>query len=460
VNHKTNLRVTPLDLVLGINVFLLIVTPLSWLLRGVFEDFVDVFSITSEVAASLTLGLLGWRVMARRTRGPEASSNPLRRLAGLFLLAVGALILVLAGLVTYVLLWEIKRLGEVPRLLVPLVILAIGDGVIYLGAWTRAPGAPRMKGPAHFPVLLDRAEGDVAIQGVRRQLAGGDYATARSLASRANADRLDWLAEVLARQQPGAPFDAWRSACPEEPLSHLFSGVQHYHWAFDAIGGGTQGWMSPRQAKVFSHRLGLAEAHLNRARDLDPSSPLPFAWLAIAQVAQGRPKEELRRLCRESVARNPGCFRGHVALTYGLSGRWGGSHKAMFDAARQSALAAPTGSPLHGLIGFSHIDRWLELNSPETHHPSGRAYFTRREVQAEILSAWDRFRAGAPAAQGAFAFWARHQFAFCFYRMGHRDEARELFLQLRGRTTEAPWGLLGDPIRVFSDAQSWALGEG
>jgi hypothetical protein len=139
-DSKALWRLTPLDVVLGVDFFLLVAPALmgvSYWLLGELDP-----GLPLEAAGALALAFLARRATKNRHSARLLSENPARRVTGLLLIGVGmSLTLVGGAIVVFVLMnlgprEEAKHLLLLPLLALPLLM---GNALVYAGAALRSP---------------------------------------------------------------------------------------------------------------------------------------------------------------------------------------------------------------------------------------------------------------------------------------------------------------------------------
>lgn len=341
-----------------------------------------------------------------------------------------------------------------------------GDGravrIVSMQPPAAPPGRPRFEEDLTF--------GDPTARRLRDSARSGDWRPlhAHLEGCRDGAQR-ELLVEALGEHElfrgREAVFEQWCAAHPESALPYLVRARWLISAAWAARGGGVAGTVDRQGWQSFYGLLERAEQDLARACDLDPTDPTPWALrLVSARGLQAGP-DEARLRFEALVARDPHHRLGHAMRLTGLCRKWGGSHEAMFEFARQAAASAPAGSLLGGLIAQAHAERWMYAagmaesaqDDPQWFGKASR-YFQDPAVRQELIAAWDR-SLGSPAFRDTpLAAQARNWFAFCFHQAGEKARARAALEPLGRRFLHVPWSWLGkgkgDTWRVASEARA------
>jgi hypothetical protein len=289
--------------------------------------------------------------------------------------------------------------------------------------------------------VSDPTFGDPVARRIRDELARGSTETVRRvLATTADPDLRSFYVSV-ATDWPGRPgwLDAWVAAEPRCAEAHLLRGVHGIGWAWEARGAARADHTGRDRFALFFERLGPADADLQKAADLAPRDPEPWAHLVTTARGLQLGKEDLARRFMEVIARHPWHRRAHTQMLQGLARKWSGSHTLMFNFARERALTAPEGSPLGGLIVEAHFEMWIDLDS----EPEQDAYFRNLTVLAELHAAADRSVRSPYWRPYRHDGRAHNLFAAAFALAGDFPAAAHQFAAAQGQITQEPWNHLG-----------------
>ncbi|MFG1807418.1 hypothetical protein [Streptomyces sp. NPDC049040] len=221
---------------------------------------------------------------------------------------------------------------------------------------------------------------------------------------------------------------------PDDTLALLVSGARHVAWAWQARGGGWGSSVPEPQLTLFQERLRIAERQLFEVAEREPHWAAPWYFLQMCgRGLQVGPEEAAKRF-EATLRRAPGHVGAHLQHLQQVSGKWGGSHREMFDFARRTARSAPEGSPLGQLVAMAHLENWLDDGGGEV-SPVLRDPGVVRELHAT---------AALSVHHPAFVRerdWAIgvNIFAMAFALAGENAAARVMFRSLGGRVTETPW---------------------
>lgn len=192
----------------------------------------------------------------------------------------------------------------------------------------------------------DKTFGDPDATAIRRALDRGLWQEVDAFLSRLtdHNDRFFYLSQ--AADSSGRPdwLDQWVSAKPG--LGLLVRGVHGVDWAWEARGGD---WV-PMNFGEFQRRLALARSDLERAAQLLPADPAPWASLIDIQRGQQRPLEEGFECFKQARKRCDDHWGAHSSMLQNLCSKWGGSEAMVWNFVEKSTAKALHGSPIHALV--------------------------------------------------------------------------------------------------------------
>ena len=206
--------------------------------------------------------------------------------------------------------------------------------------------------------------------------------------------------------------------------------------------------VGPEQFREFRRRLVLAEQRLTRLIAQRPDHP--DAWVVRLLTARGLELDhsEARRRWARVQHLHPGDFWAHTAMLQYWAPKWFGSWDLLFGFARESAAEAPAGSPLHALVGYAQVERWLDLDGGA----AGRHYLRSPEAAELTVAGATQGPAHADYRRGYGGAELDNVFAMLFSVAGAPGYARVHFRRLDGLISDHPWRYLqGDPQAVYDD---------
>lgn len=308
---------------------------------------------------------------------------------------------------------------------------------------------------------IDPNWGDAQARHLREQLARGKWQEADEAleASRGKWDDRQFLVEVLTDNVSGRPkwVDEWTRSKPESSAAWTMSGAHGIRWGWEARGGGKAETVQDQSWQIFWQRLEQAERDLQKAAELDPTDPVPWAHLVISARGLERGIPEIGERLKQAHARRPW---HHLAFTQAMQGfakKWGGSHELMFDLARQVRDGAPDGASAHTVVAEAHVERWLYMASWDKDEASALQYFRTQAVADEIRTAAMRSIWSDRYEHPRLAPFDHNIFTYCFFRMHDWELARRGLASMNGILNRFPWAYGGKPAEVFKAARERIL---
>ncbi|MFE1558096.1 hypothetical protein ACFW6V_24350 [Streptomyces sp. NPDC058734] len=237
----------------------------------------------------------------------------------------------------------------------------------------------------------------------------------------------------------------WRAKRPQDadPV------VVHAHalllraWA--ARGERTIDQTSAEQVALFRELLPTAMYAAQEAARLAPLDPSPWVTMVAAARGLGLSHDEFRGLWSEVTRRAPQHYDAHWhALQYWCA-KWHGSHRLMFDFAKQAAASAPAGSLLSGV--YLHAVYEATLQDGDAAYRTWVTKTALARVQADLAQARPEDRR-LPAI--------RHLYAAVLVKTGRYAEALAQFRLIGGWCGAAPWTDARDAAAAFDHARGLA----
>lgn len=293
--------------------------------------------------------------------------------------------------------------------------------------------------------MLDGIGNNEATKELRKRLALGDYSAAEIAlrAQRHPSDR-SFVADACGdwEDEPEWLSD-WIEDKPQSPEANLVRGIYGVYAAWKIRGSG---WV-PKDVDNFWDRLREADADLNRAAELLPQDPTPWAWMLwTAKGLQFDHDEEQRRF-NEAIKRSPGHRAAHSFYLDAIKPKWGGSREQVEAFAADTLKRARPGSHMLVVIPEAIVEL-AEYDAPHGQSkPDPASYYARPDIVAQLRSAndllfrSDRFKMNMDTPR------TRAWFAYALWKAGLLDEAAE-HLRIIGPST--PWGPFPAPVFFLS----------
>ncbi|MEO3973719.1 hypothetical protein [Streptomyces sp. CAU 1734] len=305
------------------------------------------------------------------------------------------------------------------------------------------------------PVARMHKDSDPDIRRLKEAAAAADWTTVREvLEARPESEgriALLWAVADTAGVEKWIP--GILEAEPEAALPRLVAGIRHISWGWEARTSAGAQHVSREQFDLFHARLRLAEQWLYEAAEREPRWISP--WYGLQVTGRGlQVGQAVARRRFEAVVRRAPHHRGaHHQQLQQICAKWGGSHEEMHAFARESAFAAPGGTPLGELVAHAHIEQWLSLDAgPDA------AYMRRSEVRLSLREAADHSYRHPDFVREGLWLQVLNSFAMAFSLAGDTASARECFEATEGRVTESPWTYLDHeaPVAAYRKQRSAA----
>lgn len=306
-------------------------------------------------------------------------------------------------------------------------------------------------------IRLIQPDDDPDAARIRQALQAGDWNSATSFYENLSLRDREFYTHALG-DWPGRPefFDRWVNEQPQCPVPLLLRGYHSFKWAWEARTGAMAEDVSRSQADLFHERLWAAQADLQRSRELRGDDANCHWGLLAVGVGLSIPRSDAVVLFEDGIRHDPEHTGLHRSMARLLCKKWHGSHKEMFEFARQVSAAAPDGSLTQLVIPYAHTERWLYRAVFED-DAAADDYWDSGSVRREIIEAYER-GIGSPAHQPSrLTREISNDFAFCFGCLQDRERLAVTLRSIDNRPTEFPWSFKSaDPARSFRKVKRWA----
>jgi hypothetical protein len=251
--------------------------------------------------------------------------------------------------------------------------------------------------------------------------------------------------------------EEWFAARPTDPTVHAVRAELAMQRAWAARGAAFADQTSEQQLRAFFTGLDQAQRLAERAVELAPQDPAP--WATLVQMARGQQvsQEEFEHRVEELFARAPHHVQGSFAVLQTLCDKWMGSTEAMFGVARDLASEAPAGSAVCLLPVMAHIEHHLHLETGRGGPGSAARHMTAGATRTELREAVARWTAGPDGGPLPGARMFGHNVAAYGFWLADDPDAARPHLETIGRAlNEFPWSYSGVPGEVLGVARRWA----
>jgi len=217
-------------------------------------------------------------------------------------------------------------------------------------------------------------------------------------------------------------------------LALLLYGARSICWAWEGRTAAAAAQVSNERWQKFFDRLHTAEATLGELVRRTPGNAHAWAYLVTTSRGLEFGIPESRRRFERAVAVHPTHLYAHRMMLTQLCAKWGGSHEAMLNFARESLAKAPPGSAIGALVPEAHIEHHMS-------RPGASMTLMYLKLQRqELLDAAHRSVLHPDFRPSVATIGDQNMFAAALSLAGAHRAAATQFRALRGRYTSMPWG--------------------
>jgi hypothetical protein len=262
---------------------------------------------------------------------------------------------------------------------------------------------------------------------------------------------LQWDAKTLLNEGIGlnkdcaADIERWVKKRPDSYVANLFAGVSKTCLAWIARSAKVASSVSEESANQFVTLLDEAADYLIAADKINPDDAEICARAIRVFMGLGVAEENVWSYFNAAASLIPDHLMAHLMMINYLNPKWRGSLEAMHDFANQRV--EDTGSSLLITLKlFAITEEWLYYNMNDE-MDKYRAFFKQESVQANITALFNNY---SEEESGALLIpYVYNYFAFLFWQMGNKDQARALISKIPGKMTVYPWAYMN----IDSNAQ-------
>lgn len=292
---------------------------------------------------------------------------------------------------------------------------------------------------------------------LRRALERGDWKAAEDRLRRSEswADRFHWTALCSDWQSDPPWLQQWLDAEPNSPDALLVAGATSMSVGWAARGSGYARTVSEAGARRFFECLEQSHGLLQNAAAHGPEDPTPWAYLIRVARGLGEAPATASIYLKEAKRRDAHHYFAHYEYLQGICAKWYGSHAQMWEFARATGAAAPSGSSLQALIAVAHFEQAGSIGAlDELANPDKveREYWTQAHVEQGLLQAFRKLESGGGATEPD-RLQAYSEFAYALWRCGAHQAGAKAFEAIDNRVTYLPWAVNSSPARTFRRAK-------
>lgn len=310
-------------------------------------------------------------------------------------------------------------------------------------------------------VPVDEVGDDVDLAAALEATRRGEWQPAAALLAATGdqdvrADRLRVLAGASVHD--GQWVEEWFAASPTDATATVARAELAMHRAWAARGAAFADQTSHEQLQAFATGLTQAQRLAERAIELAPGDPMP--WATLVELARGQQveQEEFERRVDGLFERAPSHVHGSHAVLQTVCAKWMGSSEAMFGTARELAAEAPAGSATCLLPVMAHVEHYLDLSTGVGGPARGSRHMESGATRTELRACVERWTAGPDGGPRPGGRLFGHNLAAYAFWLAEDAEAARPHLEAIGRSvTEQPWTYSADQAgEVLGVARRWA----
>lgn len=291
------------------------------------------------------------------------------------------------------------------------------------------------------------ADSEQAIEAARRGDPAALAAALELTRRQRDWDRRTRLMEVVSRrcEDDSSWLDDWLAGSPDNADATCLKAWVLIGQAWAVRSGKRAKYVSDEQFEEFFRLLEKATTAIQRAQELDPDDPEP--WAAALCHARGlqAPREVFDVYLREFAEIDPHHFGCHAQALQFVCDKWYGSREEMYEYAVGAASAAPADAQVQTLPLVAMVE----------HVAEGVATLDLRQ---EFIGHWlDRAKAWVASAQprgGYLTASANNVLAYVQDFVGASDGAYESLVAMGPYVTDFPWYYWGEGMQSHLAART------
>jgi hypothetical protein len=279
------------------------------------------------------------------------------------------------------------------------------------------------------------AQADPELAELKQQLKEGRLEGLRAYMARTHAER-DWQDRlyVLERVAPQASLDVLDAACASEPDAADLLVIRCAHFtqlSKNFRGGGTSDQVGEARYRNSADCVKAALADMARSTQMDPEDPTAYT-LVLAPLTIFSQHELQRKTFDKATALAPDLVPACFAVTNALTERWGGSHKASVEFAREAQKKAGPGSDMATCLFWAHALVHTHFRDFDKDARAAELYKRNADVVQELNVAFDGWLAPPYAARRSSLPFLKH--ASYWYQVAYDEERLNRAVALTGET--------------------------
>ena len=301
---------------------------------------------------------------------------------------------------------------------------------------------------------------DTEVGRLKQQVQRGDFTEIRQYLIRTRRTQ-DWQDRcfVLHTLTPFIPLEALIAASDAEPEAAdllLLLGVCYFQRVRKSRGGKEAEDTTPEQFREAEMHIQSMMGCLLRVYEMNRDDPTPHVFAIRGLVVFHQYEDTVKQEYAEAIRLAPECIPTYFAMVSARSEKWAGSHEEALQIARAAMRSGRLGSDGPACLFQAHFLVWQFARAFDKNQPQADRYLKNPAVAQELNLALDRWIGGSYEARRSSIPYL-HQAAIWYYLSEDYVRLKRVFA-LTGDTPCAPaWKQIGDPIKVFRDAQQKAM---
>lgn len=247
---------------------------------------------------------------------------------------------------------------------------------------------------------------------------------------------------AFSRRLPVELLHQWVEREPYNGSAHLVLGARLLKVAWQARGYGRGHEVTPERWQNFYRLLNQTSEVLHMAAELNQKDPTPWVYLIMVAIYSANEKEMVEAYFNEVVKREPENWPGHMHRLIGLSQKYGGSHKQMFEFVEQTRDKIASDSLLNCLVFKAHAEYWRHKAHFDEDQKAADSHSNNPQVIEQCLSVYSQTLENK-TYDPYYDLFARINGAGLMYILRQRKPLLRELKQLSGQLEDTHWDWLG-----------------
>jgi hypothetical protein len=177
--------------------------------------------------------------------------------------------------------------------------------------------------------------------------------------------------------------------------------------------------------------------------------------ITAAMGLESKPEVVMSYLA-EARKRDAENHAAHACTLWYLCQKWHGNHQQMYDFARGVCQNLRSGSHLHILIAYAHVERGIYALFFDRNQNDVSALWENQQVRDELVRAYKQGPASPNYRPSKLTHSELNFFGYCFARLNEQTLAKSVFEKIGDKYSEYPWTMFADPTAKFTASRNAA----